>query len=103
MRKNFGQRLPGEMRPFGTISTSIMPFIILGWKSINHLLLRLIRSKLDVPGNESIDITDERLNVLRRQQVSQLKPVLRNPDYQAFDLDQAFRLVTETASRLKKR
>jgi predicted nucleotidyltransferase component of viral defense system len=64
--------------------------------------IRLIRFKLDVPGNEPIDVTDKRLSLLRRQQESNLKPVLRNMDYQAFDLMRAFQLVTEVASQMKK-
>jgi predicted nucleotidyltransferase component of viral defense system len=63
-------------------------------------LARLIRSKLAVPGNEPVDISETRLSALRQQMDSQLKPVLRDRDYQAFDLERALRLVREVASRL---
>ena len=63
-------------------------------------LARLIRSKLAVPGNEPVDISETRLSALRQQMDSQLKPVLRDRDYQAFDLERALRLVREAASRL---
>jgi predicted nucleotidyltransferase component of viral defense system len=74
----------------------------LGLETRDTSLTRLIQSKLDVPGNEPIDVTDKRLSALRLQKESHLRPVLRNPDYQAFDLERAFRLVRETASYLVK-
>ena len=40
---------------------------------------------------------------LQQQTETHLKPVLRENDYQAFDLDRAFGLVQETALRLTDR
>ena len=72
----------------------------LGLETREPSLVRLIQSKLDVPGNEPIDVTEKRLASLRLQKESHLRPVLRNPDYQAFDLERAFLLVREMASQL---
>lgn len=74
----------------------------LGLETREPSLVRLIQSKLDVPGNEPIDVTEKRLESLRLQKGSHLRPVLRNPDYQAFDLERAFPLVREMAYRLGK-
>jgi predicted nucleotidyltransferase component of viral defense system len=72
----------------------------LGLVATDPLLLRMIQTKLQVPGNESIDVTEKRLELLRLQKESKLRPVLRNSDYQAFDLERAFCLIRETASLL---
>ena len=74
----------------------------LGLETREPSLVRLIHSKLDVPGNEPIDVTEKRLASLRLQKESHLRPVLRNPDYQAFDLERAFTLVKEMAFQLGK-
>jgi phosphate uptake regulator len=72
----------------------------LGLGHRNKRLERLIQSKIEVPGNEAIDISERRRSLLQQQTETHLKPVLRADDYQAFDLDRAFRLVRETALRL---
>ena len=74
----------------------------LGLETREPSLVRLIQSKLDVPGNEPIDVTEKRLASLRLQKESHLRPVLRNPDYQAFDLERVFPLVREMASHVGK-
>jgi hypothetical protein len=53
-------------------------------------VIGLVCSKLVVPGNNPIDISDVRHQVLKKQVQSQLRPVLREADYAAFDLDRAF-------------
>jgi predicted nucleotidyltransferase component of viral defense system len=53
--------------------------------------------KLAIPGNDPIDVSARRLDALRRQVESQLRPVLREPDFAEFDLDRAFKIVTEMA------
>ena len=72
----------------------------LGLDSHDKLLDRLIQSKIEVPGNEPIDVSEKRRSLLQQQTETHLKPVLREDDYRAFDLDRAFRLVRETANRL---
>lgn len=56
-------------------------------------LLELLQQKLAVPGNESIDISGEKLSALITQLETRLKPVLREADYNSFDLDRAFDIV----------
>jgi predicted nucleotidyltransferase component of viral defense system len=55
----------------------------------------LVRRKLEVPGNEPVVLGANRLNALRRQLGARLQPVLRPRDYDEFDLDRAFAIVTE--------
>ncbi len=59
--------------------------------------ISLVRQKLSMPGNDPADISSDRLSDLRSQLESQLHPVLRTQDYQEFDLDRAFTMVTEIA------
>jgi predicted nucleotidyltransferase component of viral defense system len=63
--------------------------------------LELVRAKLAVPGNESVNITAAKLAVLRRQLAPQLQPVLRTVDYENFDLDNAFEIVGTLANMLQ--
>jgi len=64
--------------------------------------LDLVIRKLTVPGNDPVDITSARKEVLRRQLETELKPILREKDFQRFDLDRAFNLVTHIGSRLQR-
>jgi predicted nucleotidyltransferase component of viral defense system len=64
-------------------------------------VIDLVRSKLAIPGNDPIDISGVRHEVLKRQVQSQLRPVLREADYAAFDLDRAFGIVVELAASLR--
>jgi hypothetical protein len=63
-------------------------------------LLELLSQKLSIPGNEKIDVSPEKLERLREQLTSQLRPVLRREGYSSFELDRAFSRVAEVASRL---
>ncbi|MDA8125654.1 MAG: nucleotidyl transferase AbiEii/AbiGii toxin family protein [Deltaproteobacteria bacterium] len=63
-------------------------------------LLTLLRGKLAVPGNEPVDVSAGRLAALRPQLASQLKPVLREQDFAAFDLETIFQQVAKVASLL---
>ncbi len=63
-------------------------------------LIDLVRSKLAVPGNAPIDLSDARRRALERQVQGQLRPVLREADYAAFDLERTFRIVAQIAARL---
>ncbi|MEO8605256.1 MAG: nucleotidyl transferase AbiEii/AbiGii toxin family protein [bacterium] len=66
-------------------------------------LVRLVRRKLAVPGNDPPDVSEARLTALRRQLDSHLRTVLREADFRAFDLDRAFALVAEMATRIAPR
>jgi len=63
--------------------------------------IRLIRSKLDVPGNDPVDVSGDRLKALRLQLEARLKPVLRAKDIAEFDLDRAFEIVAAVAAMVR--
>jgi len=56
--------------------------------------VELVRRKLLVPGNAPVVLGANRLAELGRQMPGRLKPVLRQQDFDAFDLDRAFGMVT---------
>ncbi|MDO9508341.1 MAG: nucleotidyl transferase AbiEii/AbiGii toxin family protein [Thermovirgaceae bacterium] len=60
-------------------------------------LVGLVREKMAIPGNEPADVSSARLDTLRRQVESQLKSVLRERDFEEFDLDRSFATVREMA------
>jgi predicted nucleotidyltransferase component of viral defense system len=60
-------------------------------------LVKQVKQKLAIPGNDPVDVSDGRLSALRRQIEPQLRPVLREPDFAEFDLDRAFKIVAEMA------
>ena len=63
--------------------------------------LQIVREKITVPGNESVDVSVERLHALRGQVEPFLKPVLRTKEFQEFDLDRAFGVVANVAAAVK--
>jgi hypothetical protein len=73
----------------------------LGLHPRDAAFIRLIRSKLDVPGNDPIDVSGDRLKALRLQLESRLKPVLRAKDFAEFDLDRAFKIVADVAAMVQ--
>ena len=75
----------------------------LGLEPQDTELVGLVQAKLAVPGNEPINVSDERLAILRQQLAPQLRPVLREKDFRAFDLDRAFGVVADMADRLSVR
>ncbi len=60
-------------------------------------LVELVRQKLAVPGNEPVNISADRLEALRAQMGTELKPVLRQRNFDAFNLAVAFGIVQEMA------
>jgi predicted nucleotidyltransferase component of viral defense system len=63
--------------------------------------LQFVKKKLTLPGNDPLNITLSRKEMLKRQMETELKPILREKDFQQFDLDRAFNLVAEIASKLQ--
>ena len=61
-------------------------------------LIDLVRKKMAVPGNDRVDVSENRLTMLHQQLESQLRPVLRAKDYVEFDLERAFRIVQAVAA-----
>lgn len=64
-------------------------------------LLGLVRQKLAVPGNEPVNLSAERRRELEGQVEAQLRPVLREAEFAAFNLERVWRMLAELASRLK--
>lgn len=62
--------------------------------------LKLVRQKLAVPKNASIDTSHARRQLLEDQLETELKPVLRSSDYAAFDIERAFAEVETIAAML---
>jgi predicted nucleotidyltransferase component of viral defense system len=63
-------------------------------------LVRLVRLKLVVPGNDSVDLSEGRLGTLRGQLETRLKPVLREKDYSDFDLERAIEAVIKMGRKV---
>jgi predicted nucleotidyltransferase component of viral defense system len=72
----------------------------LGLQSQNPELIDLVRRKLSVPGNDSVDVSVNRLAALRQQVGPQLQPVLRAEDFAEFDLERAFQTVATMAAEI---
>jgi predicted nucleotidyltransferase component of viral defense system len=75
----------------------------LGLDPHDDRIIRLVRRKLAVPGNDPPDVSASRLAILRRQLDSELRSVLRDRDFREFDLERAFRLVADMADRVATR
>jgi predicted nucleotidyltransferase component of viral defense system len=73
----------------------------MGLKSQDAELVELVRQKLAVPGNDPVDVGQSRLADLRRQLETRLRPVLRQRDYEEFDLDRAIEIVVGMARMVR--
>lgn len=73
-----------------------------GFKLEESPVLSLTREKLAVPGNDPLDVTPARLDRLRAQLHAQLRPVLRERDFGAFDLERAIAAVRGVAAALER-
>jgi hypothetical protein len=62
-----------------------------------------VRQKLAIPGNDPVDVSDVRLNDLRRQVESQLRPVLRDREFAEFTLDRAFEVAVRMSEAVAER
>jgi predicted nucleotidyltransferase component of viral defense system len=72
----------------------------MGLKLHDREFLDMVRRKLDVPGNDPVDVSKERKRELDRQLDGQLKPVLRPADFVWFNLNEAFEIVCNIAKDL---
>ncbi len=66
-------------------------------------LLEMTGRKLAVPDNPPPDVSDARLEALRRNAEAQLKPVLRPPDFESFNVENAFDTLRRIAKLLADR
>jgi predicted nucleotidyltransferase component of viral defense system len=62
--------------------------------------ISMVTAKIDVPGNEPLELSEERKQELNRQLEGQLRPVLRRSDFEDFNLNEAFELVLNIAKAL---
>ena len=74
----------------------------LGLQPTDGEMAKLVRKKIAVPGNDSIDVSDPRISALRGQLAARLRPVLRDRDFRQFDLDRAIGTVLQMAELLGK-
>ena len=70
--------------------------------TLDDALMAILKEKLSIPENEEVDLSQEKLDQLRAQLETQLRPVLRSDDYASFDLEQAFRGVVDVAKFLDR-
>jgi predicted nucleotidyltransferase component of viral defense system len=85
------------IRDFFDIDYAVRNF---GFNPLEANIIEMVRQKLAVPDNEPVDVSPDRLASLRQQLDSQLKPVLRVDDFVAFDLDRAFRIVSDVVAMI---
>ncbi len=64
-------------------------------------LIELVRRKLTVPGNDLVDVSDQKHKILAGQIQAQLRSVLRETDFARFDLKRAFAIVARLAELLQ--
>ena len=64
-------------------------------------LHELILKKLEVPGNDPVDMSAEKRRELKSQVQTQLRAVLREPDFVEFDFDRAYGTIGKLAERLE--
>jgi hypothetical protein len=62
--------------------------------------LCIVKTKLEVPGNDPVDLSSSRKDELARQLEGQLKPVLRPKVFVRFNLDEAFEIVCKIVEKL---
>jgi len=66
-------------------------------------LVQLVMRKLVVAGNAPINVSAEKLTELRGQLETRLRPVLRETDFEGFDLERAFGIVADMAKSARPR
>lgn len=90
-------RREAAIRDFYDIDYAIRMKII---HPLDSAFIGMVRRKLAVPDIEPIDVSSNRLLMLRQQLETQLKPVLRDREYAEFDLVRVFETVTEVAAKV---
>lgn len=69
-------------------------------RPVDEQLIDLVRQKIRIPGNEPVNTSEPRITELRRQVEAELRPVLRESDFQSFDLDRAVGIISDMAARV---
>lgn len=65
------------------------------------LLVNLLNDKLAIPGNESVDVSEKKLILLRSQLDTDLRSVIRDDDFKRFDLERVFQRIVVFAEMLQ--
>lgn len=73
---------------------------LMGFDPQKKDFIDLLAIKLAVPGNEGIDLSISRKDDLKAQLNTELRAVLRKKDFERFDLDKAFNIVSAVAEKL---
>lgn len=68
-----------------------------GLRTQDANFINQVGQKLAIPGNDAVDVSARRLDALHRQVETELRSVLREPDFTEFDLDRAFKIVSDMA------
>jgi predicted nucleotidyltransferase component of viral defense system len=71
-----------------------------GFQTQEPGFLELLRRKLAVPRTGEVDLSDSRIEQLRRQLDAELRPVLREQEFAQFDLERAIGTVRAVAEAL---
>jgi len=72
----------------------------LGLRPTDPTMLKLIREKNAIPGNDPVNVSDRRMSMLKGQLTTRLRPVLRQSDFEEFDLDRAMTAVLRIAEAI---
>jgi predicted nucleotidyltransferase component of viral defense system len=71
-----------------------------GFRTQDPEFLELLRRKLAIPRTGEVDLSDSRVDQLRRQLDAELRPVLREQEFAQFDLERAVGIVRAVAGAL---
>jgi hypothetical protein len=72
----------------------------LGLRPTDPTMVKLIREKIAIPGNDPVNVSDRRMSMLKGQLTTRLRPVLRQSDFEEFDLDRAMTAVLRIAEAI---
>jgi hypothetical protein len=72
----------------------------LGLEPTNPTMLGLIRQKIAIPENDPVNVSGPRMSSLQGQLKTRLRPVLRQTDFENFDLDRATKTVLQIAETI---
>ena len=72
----------------------------LGLRPTDSEMVKLVREKIAIPGNDPVNVSDLRMSSLRGQLTTRLRPVLRQSDFDKFDLDRAISTVLQISEAL---
>ena len=72
----------------------------LGLEPTHPTMLGLIRQKIAIPENDPVNVSGPRMSSLQGQLKTRLRPVLRQKDFENFDLDRATKTILQIAETI---